>query len=319
MSQSLSRFSRLMLGTVQFGLPYGIANQTGQVSRETVRRILALAHEHEVNSLDTAANYGESESVLGWAMSELGLRDYFRVVTKVPPIPSDSCRTVADINAFVENSVTDSLKHLGVERLAICLFHREEDLCYADALLRLRDRGLVEKVGWSVMTVAATDEILKTNIAEAIQFPLSLLDQRFLKAGILSRMQEQGISGFARSVYLQGLLLMDEEKIPDYLTPVIPVRRRLQAIAASQELTLQEMAMRYALSLPGITSLVVGADTVPQVAANLATLQQGPLSDDLMATIHEAVPDLAEVILLPNHWAHRMNAPRPAYRKQLKA
>ena len=81
-------FSRLTLGTVQFGLPYGIANQTGQVFRDHVRTMLALAHEHGINGLDTAASYGESESVLGWATGEIGLRGFFRLVTKVPQSPS---------------------------------------------------------------------------------------------------------------------------------------------------------------------------------------------------------------------------------------
>lgn len=307
-------FSRLMLGTVQFGLAYGIANQIGQVSRGDVRAMLALAHENGINGLDTAASYGESEAVLGWAMKELGLRDFFHVVTKVPPVTADSVSTAAEIDAFVEDSVTTSLKRLGVPRLAACLFHREEDLRFADALLRLKEKGLVEKVGWSVMTVAATQEILQTGMAEAIQLPLSLLDRRFLKAGILSRMQAQGVLGFGRSIYLQGLLLMDEDKIPDYLRPVIPVRQRLRAIAESHALSLQEMAMRYVLSLPGISSLVVGADSVPQVAANLATLKRGPLPDELMQAIDGAVPDLPEAILSPSNWVHRMKVPAPASR-----
>jgi aryl-alcohol dehydrogenase-like predicted oxidoreductase len=305
-------FSRLTLGTVQFGLRYGIANETGQVSRDEVRAILALAHENGMNGLDTAAIYGDSETVLGWAMGELGLRDFFQVVTKVPPIPPEIADSEARVNAFVVESVVTSLKRLGADRLSVCLFHREEDLRFAPALLRLRERGLVGRIGWSVMTVAATNAILRAGVAEAIQLPLSLLDRRFLRAGILSSRHDQGILWFARSIYLQGLLLMGEEKIPDYLTPVIAPRRRLEAIASEGGLSLQELAMRYALSLPGITSLVVGVDSPAQLAQNLATLQRGPLSRDIVNAVHAAVPDLPDAILLPSNWAHRMNAPRPA-------
>ncbi|MGP1664729.1 MAG: aldo/keto reductase, partial [Rhodanobacter sp.] len=70
---------KLALGTVQFGLPYGIANPGGQIGRDDAGQILALARESGIDTLDTAIAYGDSEACLG-AVGTKG----FRVITKLP-------------------------------------------------------------------------------------------------------------------------------------------------------------------------------------------------------------------------------------------
>ena len=162
--------SRLMLGTVQFGLNYGIANKSGQPSYETARDIIACAWEGGVNCLDTAAIYGSSEEVLGKALRELKLADKMTVVSKV-------CHMVDDLNAsqadaVVEESVMLSLERLGLDYLPVCMFHTEGNfLRYADSLLKLRDRGMARHVGSSVNTPRATADIIRSGRAETILFP----------------------------------------------------------------------------------------------------------------------------------------------------
>lgn len=293
--------ARLTLGTVQFGMDYGIANAAGRVSREDVRQILADAHAAGVACLDTAAAYGESEAVLGWALRELRLGDAFRVVTKVPPVPEDC--PAAEVDAFVERSVLRSLERLGLERLAVCLFHREETLPHADALLRLRDRGLMEQVGWSVMTPGATAAILDSGQAAAVQVPASLLDRRFADAGLLARARRENVSVFVRSVYLQGLLLMPEASVPEALRAALPARRRLEAVARQAGMRLAELALRYALSLEGAPSVVVGVDSVAQMRENLRLAARGPLPPDVLAAAVDAAGErLPDDVLLPTRW-----------------
>ena len=202
--------SVLMLGTVQFGLSYGIANRTGQPSYETVRSIIALGHEHGVNGLDTAAVYGSSEEVIGKALAELGIADRMVVATKITQM-ADEGVSRQDADAIVESSVARSLRNLRVERIPICLFHRERDfLLYAESLLRLRDKGMVGHVGSSVNTPATALEIVRSGLAEAVQKPSSVLDGRFIRLGIPGQVAARGVALFARSIYLQGLLLMRE-------------------------------------------------------------------------------------------------------------
>ena len=103
------RLSQLMLGTVQFGMQYGIANTKGQPSYEDVRAILACAYEGGVNCLDTAAAYDQSEDIIGRALEELGLADRMIVVTKVPTIPAD-CGSRSAVERFVKDAATRSLQ-----------------------------------------------------------------------------------------------------------------------------------------------------------------------------------------------------------------
>ncbi len=86
-------FSRLTLGTVQLGLPYGIANQTGQPDYRTSLEIVAAALEGGINSFDTASSYGNGEQVLGQALAELRATDAVRITTKCPPIGAKSTWT----------------------------------------------------------------------------------------------------------------------------------------------------------------------------------------------------------------------------------
>ena len=293
--------SRLMLGTVQFGMEYGIANRTGQPSYETARDIIGCAYEGGVTCIDTAASYGSSEEVLGRALAELGIADEMVVVTKIRPL-DDFSLSVRAATEKIEASVTSSLRALRLDALPICLFHREEDFRYAECLLRLREQGLVRHIGASVMTPEAAASIIGSGGAEAVQLPTSLLDQRYLRRGVFADARERGVLLFVRSIYLQGLLLMPEQDIPPQLAEVIPVSRELAALAEEAGITLAELAARYVLGLDGVTCAVVGVETVAQMQQNLALFAKGPLDSALVQAVGDAAPALPDRVLMPNRW-----------------
>jgi aryl-alcohol dehydrogenase-like predicted oxidoreductase len=291
--------SRLMLGTVQLGMPYGIANRAGQPPYEVARDIIACAYEGGVTCFDAAAAYGASEQVIGRALAELGVADRVIVVTKIRhlvDLPS------AAAGAAIEDSVSSSLRALRLEALPLCLFHREDDFRCIEHLLRLKEKGLVRHVGASVMTPKATAAIIGSGLTEAVQLPASLLDHRFARAGILAGARRRGLAVFARSIYLQGSLLMSEQEIPSCLETAIPVRRELEALAREAGMSLAELAARYVLSLDGVTCVVIGVESVEQLRENLTLIERGPLAPALCAAIGGAVPELPDDMLMPNRW-----------------
>ena len=305
--------STLMLGTAQFGLNYGIANKSGQPSYEAVLDILTAAHEGGINCFDTAPTYGTSEEVLGRALAELSLKDKFIAITKVRSMADDfSSQQAAD--EFVEESLTNSLRRLGLDVLPICLFHAENNFRYVESLLKLRDKGLVRHIGSSVITPPATEKIISSGHAEALQIPTNILDHRFTHAGLLEDAQRHGIAVFVRSVYLQGLALIPEDEIPEDIAAVIPVRRQLQTLAREAGLGMEELAVRYVLSLPGFTCAVVGMETVQQVQHNVSLFSKAPLEPALVQAIEEIVPILPDNILKPNMWSKRMPDVKPIKR-----
>jgi len=293
--------SRLMLGTVQLGMAYGIANKTGQPSYEQARDILACAYSGGVTCFDTAAAYGASEKVLGRALAELGIADKVVVATKVRHL-GDAALSVRTAARMIEASVVGSLRALGLEALPICLFHREQDFRHAECLLRLKDKGLVRHIGASVMTPEAAREIIGSGLAQALQIPANLVDHRFVRQGILAEAQRGGVAVFVRSVYLQGLLLMPEREIPSHLRAIAPVRRDLEALARGAGMSLAELAVRYVLGLEGLTCALVGVESVEQMRQNLGLFAQGPLEPALMQAIAEMVPELPETLVMPTKW-----------------
>lgn len=298
--------SRLMLGTVQFGLPYGVANRAGQPAYADVRAIVAAAIAGGVNCFDTAAAYGTSEEVLGRALHELGVADRVTVVTKVRPLTAEEAHDAAAAARAIEESVAESRRRLRLDSLPLVLFHREADAAHLESLVRLRDRGWLRAVGVSCDNIPGPAAAFagRPGVA-AVQLPANILDWRHRRGDSFAAAADSRVDVFVRSVYLQGLLLMPEGDIPEPLRPVVPVRRALEQLAADAGMSLAELAVRHMLGVPGVTSLVMGVETVAQVEANVALFDRGPLTTDLDAAIEAAVTGLADLVITPSLWPPR--------------
>ncbi|MDA3925660.1 MAG: aldo/keto reductase [Kiritimatiellae bacterium] len=289
------KFSKLMLGTVQFGMSYGIANTAGKPSFERVCEILKSAVEGGVTSLDTAAAYGTSEEVLGKALDVLGLRESMTVISKVPPINAE---TDAEAEKFIEETLRESLRRLKLEQLAVCLLHREEDLRFFPLLEKMVGRGLINGAGVSLDSDRYLCDV--TSIPY-IQLPYNVLDKRY--DSFWPVVKGNGTHVFTRSVYLQGLLLMPEDTVRPEFAEVIPVRRSLEAIAHGADCSMAELCIRYALSNPAVASVLTGVDTVEQMRENLRFASLGPFPQELVSQINECVPELPESVVRPALWS----------------
>lgn len=298
--------SRLMLGTVQLGMPYGIANATGQPSADAVRRILATAIEHGVNCFDTAAAYGDSEVLLGRLLPEIAgpaTWEQLLVVTKVQPLTPEQLTDHQLGEQVVRASVDRSRQRLGLDMLPLVLFHREEDAVYAGVLEELCERGWLRR--WGVSCGNDPDGPLKLvnspGIA-ALQLPASVLDQRHVRSGVFEQAASRGIAVFVRSIFLQGLMLLPDERVPPVLQCVVPVLQRLRHLAAESGMTLHSMALRYLLDAEGVTSVLVGAETVEHVQEAAVAIQRGPLPGDLQRAAEACVGELPREVLTPWMW-----------------
>ena len=295
--------SRLMLGTVQWGMPYGIANRRGQPSGGEVLAMVAVALERGVNCFDTAAAYGSSEELLGRALRELSIADRVVVVTKVRPLTTEELADATLARRAIEQSVAQSRRRLGLDCLPVVLFHREADASYLPVLEELKGRGWLRYAGVScdnrpgpAARFAAMPEVA------ALQLPANILDRRHRQRGSLAAAAAHGTAVFVRSVYLQGLLLMPEEAIPAALQAVAPVRRRLAELADQAGISMGELAVRYVLGHEGVTCVLTGVETVAQVRQNVALFARGPLSTELEAVVEAVAPELPETILTPALW-----------------
>jgi len=204
----------LGLGTVQFGQDYGISNSYGQTPIAEVAQIFDLANDYGIKILDTAALYGASEEVLGKVLRR---NHNFSIVTKTKKYPKYITRDEAN---HLENSLHDSLRKMRQDSVYGLLFHDaanliddNEHLLY-DRMISLKEKGLVKKIGVSVYTEEQINSILDQFKIDLIQIPMNVLDQRLLVHGILDMLNEKGIEIHVRSVFLQGLLLMNPNQLP---------------------------------------------------------------------------------------------------------
>ena len=253
---------KLALGTVQFGQNYGIANQTGQVSPAETKAILELATAHRINMLDTATSYGDSELRLG----AIGIPNW-QVVSKLPAVP-DGC---ADIAGWVTDSANASLRRLGLQSLHGLLLHRPQQLLDADgdqiflALQNLKTMGLVQKIGVSIYDPAELEALCPRFEFDIVQAPFNLLDRRMINSGWMSRLASGGTELHARSIFLQGLLLMTPSERPSKFNRWQQLWSAYSEWLRSHEITPLQACVRYSLSFAEITKVIVGVDTARQL------------------------------------------------------
>lgn len=291
-------FSKMMLGTVQFGLDYGIANTAGKPSYETARDIIKTAFENGIDSIDTAAGYGDSELVLGRAIAELKLRDRIKVVSKVPDITRLNL-SQTEAERFIRQSVETSLVRLGIPKLAACLLHAEHDLRYIRVLEDLEREGLIGGAGISLDSDSYCEAVIASGI-RYVQVPCNILDKRF--DSFFPFFLKNGTHVFTRSVYLQGLLLMPEDKITESLRDVIPVRRSIESLVGEFGMDISEACIRFVLSNPAVTSILTGVDNSDQLQRNISLFKKGPLPEELYEKIKNTVSILEERIIRPALW-----------------
>lgn len=285
--------SKVALGTVQFGIPYGISNTTGQVSSSEVNKILNIAKAECIHTLDTAIAYGSSETVLG----EHNLEG-FDIITKLPFIPED----VSDIAGWVEDQITGSLNRLKTSKVNAVLLHRPEQLhsetgakIYT-ALTSLKHRGLTERIGISIYSPNEFLDLSKEFYFDLIQAPFNVLDTRLQDSGVFDVLKSQGTYLHVRSIFLQGLLLMDKEQRPNKFNHWSQLWTKWDEWLLGNKLTPLEACIRHALSMPQIEKVVVGVDSANQLQ-EIVTAADGNLP-----TIPSDIFCADEKLLSPHLW-----------------
>jgi aryl-alcohol dehydrogenase-like predicted oxidoreductase len=253
---------KIELGTVQFGIPYGIANSKVQIEKKEAKSILDYAKSSGINSIDTAIAYGKSEKCLG----EIGL-DGFQVITKLPEIPDDC----GNLKSWVLKHVKNSLNTLSVESLSGLLLHRPSQLLDSDknelwsTLLQLKADGLVKKIGFSIYIPDELDNLCNLYKPDLIQAPYSIFDRRLDTSGWLGRLYNENIEVHIRSIFLQGLLLMNKNTRPKKFNKWLCFWNKWDAWLLENDVTPLQAAISFSISDNRITKVTVGVDSLEQL------------------------------------------------------
>lgn len=246
-----------VLGTVQLGLDYGIANRVGQPSRNGAFRLLDTAAAAGVRTLDTAHAYGSSEQIIGdWLRMRSDVS--VNVITKVPPLQGAGL-------ARAEVAFEQSLERLGLRTLDGLMLHRVGDWT-ADGIPQWAERlHATGRIGGFGVSVYEPDEIPDDPRIEMVQLPVNAFTPQIATSRSLDRLRERGARIYVRSVFAQGLLLMQTSDLPESAADLRPYLERFHAIAASAAISPAALAMAAAHALVQEAEIVLGAETEQQV------------------------------------------------------
>lgn len=294
--------NRLVLGTAQLGMNYGIANKTGKPDLATVRDIVLEAWEGGIRYFDTAQAYGESECVLGKVLSDLGIGNEAHIITKPSPDIDHGNKKK------LEDALSQSLENLKCDQIYGLMLHRENFLDLfekglADTLATFLEQGLVENIGVSLYSPIKAKAALEIPMISMLQAPANLCDHRFHEADIFSMAKKKSAIMFIRSVFLQGLLLMDICKIPKAMQFAAPVIDKVEKLSLEFNLTRQELALSYVRQKYPHAFVIVGAETKQQLESNL-TAWKSDKSSLVTIRVDEIFSEIDERIINPTLWPH---------------
>ncbi len=248
---------RLIIGTVQFGLDYGVANKAGRIGADLGRSILDFAIQNKIDTLDTAIAYGKSEETLGL----IGAKE-FKIITKLPEVPD----MTGDVTGWVESQILSSLKRLKINQLDGILLHRPDQLLDEGgeklflALTRQKESGLVKRIGLSIYSTNQLEKLLQNMSFDIVQAPLNIFDQRLISSGWAKNLKKLGVEIHVRSIFLQGLLLMRPEDRPEYFNSWRHRLRMWDEWLFLNKKTPLEICLNYVMSMPYVDRIVVGVD-----------------------------------------------------------
>jgi len=279
--------ARLVLGTAQLGQPYGIANSTGPPSRSDAIAMVRAAADAGVGAIDCAPVYGTAEDLV------VGAGVTVPVFTKLSP------------DADPVHSVDESCRRLRRDVLDILFLHDPAVVERDPANLVGRAYDLVGRkvrsLGASVYTPKQFSAALADRRISAIQAPVSAADRRVLDGQLLEDAAHHGTPVYARSVYLQGALLLDPDRLAPHLRSLGEVIAAVDAIARRRGMTRAAVLATYVRDLPGVTGVILGAETIEQLGANLIAISAPALDETDRAAIEGSTPPDGDA-LDPRTW-----------------
>lgn len=277
---------KIALGTVQFGLNYGISNKEGRTLEREVGAILREAHNRGIDLLDTAHSYGDSEKILGDWIPNF----HFRIISKFPR---------PEKGRSIKNYLQESLMLLKTDSLYGYMAHDAQ--CIIDEpylwneLLGLREQKLVEKIGFSLYSPEQLQKLLQLDcLPDIVQVPYNVFDRRFESK--FSELKKNGVEIHIRSVFLQGLFFISLQELPSYFDSVKPKLLKMKKRFNNNE-TLAESLLDFCFKNPMIDKVVIGVNNASQLISNLS-ISSLPIPD----LNWDEFRVLDESILLPYRW-----------------
>ena len=294
---------RLCIGTVQFGMDYGVQGGARPSLADAVA-MLDYATQNGADAIDTAAAYGTAEEVVGEFLSRKTLpRESVQVISKFGMGVFEG----ADVAAYPQRlkaAAETSLKRLRTGYLDAFICHVPSaagDEAVVSAMSALKESGLVRHIGFSIYETDEAMACMAAGTVDFMQAPFSVFDQRMRAAGVLAKAAAKGVDVHTRSAFVQGLMLMDAEAIPAHLAAAKSYVCELDALCREHGITRRALALAYVKAQPEISHLVFGVDNLCQLKEIVADFRRG-VPAEVVDGIAERFASVPADIFMPNKW-----------------
>ena len=254
--------NKFSLGTANFGKIYGKGVGNVKVPPNEIKKILRYLKINKLNFLDTALIY-KNEKIL----KKENLKNW-KITTKLPKIIT---KKNSNIKKIVTNYIESFLKKIKSKNFYGLLLHDTSDLFNSQSdtlykiLISLKKKKIIKKIGVSVYDPKELDILLKKYKIDIVQLPLNVLDRRFAKLGYLKKLKSLGIEIHARSIFLQGLLILKEEEMPLRFKKWKKTWNEWNVWIKKNKVSKLEACISYVKSIPEVDKIVVGVNNVIQL------------------------------------------------------
>ncbi len=299
--------SRLVLGTVQLGMKYGLGNVVGQPSESESFLILDQAFAAGITTFDTAASYGSAEEVLGRWIQSRDLAKSVRIVSKMKSRALDDYPVGTDTTRAVRHEVEKSLKRLQLDSLDGFLLHTSEyiyDKAVIAGLKRVKEEGLVRHIGVSTYD---EPEALHASLVgvDYIQVPYNVFDQRLDSTEFFKKTKEKHITVFARSPFLQGLLLMNPHELPPHLAHACKILEQFNVFVEKYNISPFKASLLFSYIHCPAEHIVFGVETSTQLEKILAVISEAEENYQWIDEMVHEFQDIDRAIVNPSLWSKK--------------
>lgn len=292
----------LCMGTVQFGLDYGICGQR-KPSIDDAVKCLDFAVQNGITAIDTAAAYGNAESVVGEFLKKKTIfREKLFLSTKLLPNILDDVDPEQYADIICEN-LKQSLKTLHTDYVDAYLLHSAKyayDPQILEALKVAKKTGFAKHVGVSIYEPMEAFACIESPYVDFMQMPYSIFDHRMKTSGVFERAKNI-CNIHVRSAFIQGLIMMNEEQVPSFLEKAKPILRELDKVCYETGYSRVELAMAYVRREKTVSHLVFGVDNIEQLEQDICLFKTN-ISEELFVQMEEKFKNIETNIVMPSLW-----------------
>lgn len=285
---------KIILGTVQFGLNYGINNSKGKPSSEECFEILNRSFDFGITTLDTAEAYGDAHKIIG-DFHKLNPLKKFKIITKIPH---------GVILDDVQSKVEQYLKDLEIESIEVLMFHSYdtyiENYNNIDKFESIINKGFIKSIGVSVYTNEQIESLFADKRITVVQLPFNLFDNVNKRGEVIEKLKLSGKVVHTRSAFLQGLFFKETNNLSSFFCPLKEELKKLNELSEKYNVSISKMALAYSLMQNNINQVLIGIDSIKQLEDNFSAFHY-QLDEKLISEIN-AITIENDELLNPALW-----------------